>query len=205
MSPKAALTRRKTRLEVGGASRMANFSCKWSVLTCLWDTRTEGLAIHYPRSWCVWELHLFRNLKMIPGNHCHLLAEIWPLNPGTELNLRVKAMVFPVVEYGCGSWTVKKAECWRTDAFELWCWRRLLRVFLDCKETQPVHPKGNQSWIFTGRTDTEAETPILWPPDVRNWLIWKDPDAGKDWGQEEKRMTEDETVGWHHWLNGHEF
>ena len=70
---------------------------------------------------------------------------------------------------------------------------------------QPVNPKGNQSWIFIGRTDAEAETPILWPPDVNNWLIWKDPDAGKDWRQEDKGSTEDEMVGWHHWLNGQEF
>ena len=76
---------------------------------------------------------------------------------------------------------------------------------LDCKEIQPIHPKGNQSWILIGRTDTEAETPILWPPDVKNCLIWKEPDAGKDWGQEEKETTEDEIVGWHHWFSGHEF
>ena len=76
---------------------------------------------------------------------------------------------------------------------------------LDCKEIQPVHPKGSQSWIFTGRTDVEAETPILCPHDAKSWLIWKDPDAGKDWGQEETGMTEDEMVGWHHWLNGHGF
>ena len=76
---------------------------------------------------------------------------------------------------------------------------------LDCKEIQPVHPKGDQSWVFIGRTDVEAETPILWPPDSKSWLIWKDPDAGKDWGQEEKGTTEDEMVGWHHWLNGHGF
>ena len=76
---------------------------------------------------------------------------------------------------------------------------------LDCKETQPINPKGNQSWIFIGRTDAETETPILWPPDVKNWPIWKDPDAGKDWRQEEKGTTEDEMVGWHHWLDGHEF
>ena len=73
------------------------------------------------------------------------------------------------------------------------------------KEIHPVHPKGDQSWVFTGRIDVEAETAILWPPDVKNWLIWKDPDAGKDWGQGEKGMTEDEMVGWHHQLNGHEF
>ena len=73
---------------------------------------------------------------------------------------------------------------------------------LDCKEIQPVHPTGDQFWVFIGRTDVEAETPILWPPDVKGWLIWKDPDAGKDWRQEEKGMTEDEMVGWHNWLNG---
>ena len=79
-----------------------------------------------------------------------------------------KAMVFPVVMYGCESWTIKKAEHRRIYAFELWCWRRLLRVPLDCKEIQPVHPKGDQSWVFIGRTDFEAEIPILWPPDVKN-------------------------------------
>ena len=115
----------------------------------------------------------------------------------------VKAMVFPVDMYGCESWTIKKAEHRRIDAFELWCWRRLLRVPWDSKEIQPVHPKGNQSWIFIGRTDAEAETPILWPPEAKNWLIGKEPDA--DWRWEEKGMTEDEMVEWHHWLNGHEF
>ena len=90
-----------------------------------------------------------------------------------------------------------------------WCfWTvvlgKTLESHLDCKEIQPVHPKGNQSWIFIGRTDAEAETPILWSPDVKHWLFGKDPDAGKDWRQEEKGTTEDELVGWHHWLNGHE-
>ena len=76
---------------------------------------------------------------------------------------------------------------------------------LDWKEIQPVHSKGDQSWVFIGRTDVEAKTPIHWPPDTKKWLIWKDPDAGKDWGQEEKGTTQDEMVGWHHQLNGHEF
>ena len=89
-----------------------------------------------------------------------------------------------------------------------WCFRtvllgKTLKSPLDCKEIQPVHPKGNQSWIFNGRT--EAEALILWPPDVKSWLIWEDPDAGKDWRQEEKGMTEDEMAGWHHWLDGYEF
>ena len=100
--------------------------------------------------------------------------------------------------------TIKKAEHQRIDAFELWYWRRLLSP-LDCKEIQPVHPKGNQCWVFTGRTDAEAETPIFWPPDVNSWLIWKDPDVGKDWRQEEKGTTEYEMFRWHHWLNGCEF
>ena len=120
----------------------------------------------------------------------------------TKVHL-VKAMVFPVVVRGCQSWTVKKAEHWRIDAFELWCGRRLLRV-LDCKEIQPIHPEGNQSWVFIGRTDAETDTPILWPPDAKIWFIWKDLDAGKDW-RPEKGTTEDEVVGWHHRLNGHEF
>ena len=117
---------------------------------------------------------------------------------------RVKAMVFPVVMYGCKNWTVKKAECQRTDAFKLWRWRRL-ESLLDSKEIKPVNPKGNQPWIFIVRTDAEAEAPILWSPDAKSQFIGKDPDAGKDWGQEEKRVAEDEIVGWHHWLNGHEW
>ena len=123
----------------------------------------------------------------------------------TKIHL-LKAMVFPVVMYGCESWTLKKAEHWRNDAFELWCWRRLLRVpWRSLKEIQPFNPKGNQSWVFIGRTDVEAETPILWLPIVNNWLFWKDPDAGKDWGWEEKGRTEDEMFGWHLWLDGDEF
>ena len=120
----------------------------------------------------------------------------------------VKAIVFPVFMYGYESWTVKKAECWKIDAFELWCWRKLespLETQGNLKEIQPVCPKGDQSWVFIGRTDAEAETPILWPLHAKSWLLGKDAHAGRDWGQEEKGMTEDEMAGWHHWLNGHEF
>ena len=104
----------------------------------------------------------------------------------------VKAMVFPVVMYGCESWTVKKAE------LKIWCFwtvvlEKTLESPLDCKKTQPVHPKGDQSWVFIGRTD------------AKSWLTGKDPDAGRDWGQEEKGTTEDEMAGWHHQLDGHEF
>ena len=95
-------------------------------------------------------------------------------------------------------WTPKN-RCFWTVVLE-----KTLENPLDCKEIQAVHRKGNQSWIFIGRTDAEVETPVLWPPDVKNWLIWKYPDSGKDWRQE-KGMTEDEMVGWHHWLSRHEF
>ena len=107
--------------------------------------------------------------------------------------------------YGCESWTVKKAEHRRTDAFELWCWRRLLASPLDCKEIQLVHSEGDQSWDFFGRNDAKAETPVLWPPHVKGWLIGKDSDTGRDWGLEKKGTTEDEMAGWHHRLDGREF
>ena len=118
----------------------------------------------------------------------------------------VKAMVFPVVVYECESWAIKKAEHRRIHAFELWCLlEKTLKSPLDWKEVQAVNPKENQSWIFIGRTDVEGETPILWPPDAKKWLIWKDPDAEKDWRQKEKGTIEGEIVGWHHQLDGHEF
>ena len=102
-------------------------------------------------------------------------------------------MVFPVVVSECESWTIKKVERQRIHAFALWFWRRLLRVPLDCKEIKPVNPKGNQSWIFIGRTDAEAEPLILWPPNLKSWLIRKDPNAGKDWGEGDDR-------GWGGWM-----
>ena len=105
-------------------------------------------------------------------------------------------MVFSVVMYGCESWTVKKAEHRRIDAFELWCWRSLESP-LDCKEIQLVHSEGDQPWDFFGRNDDEAETPILWPPHAKSWLIGKDSGAGRDWRREEKGTTEDEMAGWH--------
>ena len=115
---------------------------------------------------------------------------------------------------GCGfpsghvwMWELDYKESW---APRNWCFwtvglEKTLESSLDSTEIQPVYPKGDQSWVFIGRTDVEAETPILWPPDVKSWLIWNDPDAGKDWGREEKGMTEDEMVGWHHQLDGYEF
>ena len=104
-------------------------------------------------------------------------------------------------------WELVYKQSWALKNWRFWTvvLEKTLESPLDCKEIQPVHPKGNQSWIFTGRTDAETETPILRPPDVKNWLIGKDPDAGKDWRQQEKGMTENEMVRWHHRLNGHEF
>ena len=112
----------------------------------------------------------------------------------------VKAVVFPVVMYGCESWTIKKAEHPRNCCFWNVMLKKTLESLLACREIQPVHPKGNQSWIFLGRTDVEAEAPVLQPPDAKSWLIGKDPDAGKDWRWEEKGTTEDEMVGWPHQL-----
>ena len=116
----------------------------------------------------------------------------------------VKAMVFPVVKYGL------RVEVWKSWAPKNWCFwtvvlEKTLESPLDCKKIQPVHPKGYQSWVFIGKTDVETETPIFWPPDAKSWLIGKDPEAGKYWGQEEKGTTEEEMVRWHHQLNGHGF
>ena len=116
----------------------------------------------------------------------------------------VQAMVFSVVMYGC---ELDHKEQWTPNN---WCFqtvvlKKTLENPFDCKESQPVHPKGNQSWRFIGRTDAKVETTVLWPPDVMSWLIGKDPGAGKDWGQKEKGLTEDKMIGWHHRLNGHEF
>ena len=117
----------------------------------------------------------------------------------------VKAMVFSSGHVWM--WELDYKESWVPKNWCFWTvvLKKTLESPLDCKEIQPVHPKGDQSWVFTGRTDIEAQTPILWPPGGKSWLIWKDPDAGKDWGQEDKGITEDEMVGWHHRHNGHGF
>ena len=114
----------------------------------------------------------------------------------------VKPVVFPVVMYGCDSWTIKKAKHKGIDAFEPWCWRRLLRVPWTARRSNQSILKGiNPEYLLEGLMLKLK----LWPPDVKSWIVRKDPDAGKDWGQEEKGMTEDEKVAWHHWLSGHEF
>ena len=123
----------------------------------------------------------------------------------TKVHLSSQAYGFPSSHVRM--WELGHKEVW---VLNNWCFwnvvlEKALESPLDCKEIPPVHPKGDQSWVFIGRTDAEAETAILWPPDAKRWLIWKDPDAGKDGRQEEKGMTEDQMVGWHHRLNGHEF
>ena len=116
----------------------------------------------------------------------------------------VKAMVFPVVMYECESWTVKKSECQRIDAFELWCWRRLLRVPWTARRFNQSILKEISPGCSLEGVMLKAETPVFWPPHVKSGLIGKESDAGRDWGQEEKGMTEDEMVGWHHRLDGRE-
>ena len=132
--------------------------------------------------------HLLLGRKAMTNPDC--ILKIRDISLPKKVHL-VKVMVFPVVLYGGKSWIIKKTEHQRIDAFELWCCKRLL----DSKEIKPVNPKGNQSWTITGRTDAEAEAPILWPPDMKNWLVGKDSDAGKDWRREEKETTEDEMIG----------
>ena len=136
--------------------------------------------------------YVFKNTYyVLKGRDITLLTKVCP----------VEAVVFPVVMYGCERWTINKPKNW---CFWTVLLEKTVESPLDCKEIQPVHPKGNQFWIFTGRTDAKAKTPILWPPDAKSWLTGKDSDAGKDW-RKEKGMTEDDMVEWHHWLDGHEF
>ena len=118
----------------------------------------------------------------------------------------VKAMVFPMAMYVCESWAVKKERLWMPKNRCFWTvvLEKTLESPLDCKEIQPVHSEGDQPWDFFGVNDADAETPVLWPPHAKSWLIGKDADAGRDWGQEEKGTTEDEMAGWHHRLDGRE-
>ena len=134
-----------------------------------------------PRQYIKKQRHYFANKGPSSQGYCFSSSHIWM----GELDYK-------------GSWVLKN-WCFWTVVLE-----KTLESPLDCQEIQPVHPKGDQSWVFIGRTDVEAETPILRPPDAKSWPIWKGPDAGKDWGQEEKGMIEDEMVGWHYQLNGHE-
>ena len=141
------------------------------------DTYSLEENCDQPRQHIKKQSHYFANIRVVKGS-----SHVWIW----ELDYKE-------------SW-VPNNWCFWTEVLE-----KTLESPLDFKEIQPIHPKVNQSWIFIGRTDAEAETLILWPPDAKSWLIWKEPNAGKDWRREEKGMTKDKMVGWHHWLNGHEF
>ena len=124
-----------------------------------------------------------------------------------DITLQRKAHIVKAMVFLCMVWKLNNKKGW---ASKNWCLQtvvlqKTLESPLDCKEIKPVNPKGNQPWIFIGKIDAESEAPILWPPDVKKWFIWKDTNAGSDWRQKDKGMTENEMVGWHHWLNGHEF
>ena len=157
---------------------------------------------------CRWWLQPWNKRHLLLGrNVVTNLDSVWksrdiPLPTKVRL---VKAMVFPVVMYGFERWTVKKGEHWRINAFELWCWRRLLRVPWTARISSQSILKEISPGCSLGRTDAKAETPILWLPHAKCWLIGKDPDFRRDCGQKEKGTTEDEMSGWHHRLNGHEF
>ena len=157
----------------------------------------------YLRANCSHEIKRFLLLGKKTMTNLDSILKCKDITFPTKVHL-VKAMVFPVVMYECESWTIKKAEHPKNWCFWNEVLEKTLESPLDCKEIQSVYSKGSQFWIFIGKADSEAEIPILWPPDAKNWLIWKDLDAGKDWNLEEKGIAEDEMVVWHHWLNGHE-
>ena len=164
-----------------------------------WQTFFLGLQNH-----CRWWLPPW-NFK----NACSLEEKLWPPRQHIEKQRHYFANKDPSSQsYGFSSshvwmWELDYKESWAPKSWCFWTvvLEKMLESPLDCKEIQPAQPKGNQFWIFIRRTDAEAETPIIWPPDAKSWLIWKDPDAGKDWTQEEKGMTEDEMTEWHHWVN----
>ena len=153
-----------------------------------WETRSGSFWVQGKYFWkpVVWPSWLLWDTLSPCDDFCFHKCGFSTWSKGVQNNLQQQRSPFSI-----GFWTAVL--------------EKTLESPLDCKEIQPVHAKGDQSWIFIGKTDVEAETPILWPPDVKSWLIWKDPDAGKDWRQEEKGTTEDEMVGWHHRLNWHEF
>ena len=139
-----------------------------------------------------------------------VMTNLDSISKSRDITLPTKVHIVKATFFSSSHVWMWELDCEEGWVLKNWCFwtvvlEKTLESPLDCKEIHPVHSKGDQSWVFIGRTEVEAETPILWPPDVKNCLIWKDSDAGKDWGQEEKGMTEDEMVGWYHWLNGDEF
>ena len=173
------------------------------------------------KQWKQWHTLIFLGSKITADGHWshHEIKRSLLLGRKTMTNLDSIFKSRDIANKGLSSqgygFSSSRVWLWESDYKESWVpknwcfWtvmlEKTLESFLDTKEVQPVHPKGNKSWIFIGRTDVEAETPILWPLDAKSCLIGKDPDSGKNWGQEEKGATEDEIFGWHHWLNGHGF
>ena len=173
------------------------------------------------RQWKQWHFIILGSKITVDGDCSHeikrclllgrkVMTNLDSILKSKEITLPTKVCLVQSYDFSSGHvwmWELDYKESWVPKN---WCFltvllEKTLESPLDCKDIQPVHPKANQYWIFIGRTDVEAETPILWPPDAKNWLIGKDPDAGKDWKQEEKGTTEDQMVGWHHRLNGLEF
>ena len=181
---------------------------------CITSWQIDGETIGTVRDFIFWAPQSLQMVTAAMKLRCLLLGRKVMTNVDSILKNRditlptkvclVKAMVCPLVMHRCESWTIKKTECQRIDAFELWYWRRLLRVPWTARTSNQSILK-EISWMFIGSTDAKPEAPMLWSPDANNWFIWKDPDAWKDWRQEAKGMSEDEMVGWHHWLDGHEF
>ena len=163
---------------------------------CLEDTLEEGVATHTSiHAWKIPWTEEPRGLRMV-----HRATMSWTWLKGLSTHGHI-------LRLHVGMWELDHKEGWVPKSWCLWfvVLEKTLESPLDCKDIKPVHPKGNQPWIFIERTDVEAEAPILWPPDAKSWIIGKDLDAGKDWRQKEKGMTEDEMVGWHHQLNAYEF
>ena len=153
------------------------------------------------KQWKQWHFIFLGSSFTVDGDCSHEIKRLAPWKKSSDIALPTKVHIVKVVTYTCESWTVKKAAHWRIDPMVL---EKTFESPLDYK-IKSVNPKGNQLWIFIGKTDAQVEALILWPPDAKSQLIRKDPDAGKDWGKEEKGVTEDKMVGSHHQLNGHEF
>ena len=177
---------------------------KWSRSVVPYSLWPHGLQP--TRLLCPWD---FPGKSTGVGCHCLLrMTDLDSILKSTDITLPTKVhLVMYFSSIHVWMWELDYKESWVPKNWCFWTvvLEKTLESPLDCKEIQAVHPKGNQSRLFIGRTDAEAEPPILWPPDVKNWLLGKDPDAGRDWRQEEKGTTEDEMVGWHHQFNGHEF
>ena len=173
-----------------------------------WGNSGNSVRLYFSglQNHCRWWLQPWNLKKLTLGRKGMTDLDSILKSRGITLSINVLLVkVFPVVMYGCESWTVKKTENWRIDAFELWCWKRFLKVPWTARRSNQSILKEISSGCSLEGVMLKLKTPILWPPHAKNWPSGKDSDAGRDWGQEEKGMTEDEMAGWHHQLDGHEF